>query len=290
MRFHFVSAASLAFTFAFLACSSSQTTGGSSGSSVRGPTNLNASPMGSGIHLTWTDNSANEAEFQIERKEGSGAFTRIASITFDTIQFHDTGVRAGASYTYHVRAVTGQGDASSWSNDATLVAPTGDGPGGTMDGGGGGTWDGGRDPTFAGDIVPLFQRSCGAANSSCHVKEAYGAASAQDCRGWLTLENKSLGAVYYSGPNAGQSTGCPDRSLYDRLTQLDAWQEPNGQRRKYVKAGDPQNSYLYNKIAGGPYGEDRPGVLSTPMPQNSTLPASDVAMVKKWIELGAPNN
>lgn len=56
------------------------------------------------------------------------------------------------------------------------------------------------------------------------------------------------------------------------------------------KPNDLQSSYLYNKIAGGPYGEDRPGVSSAAMPLNATLPATDIAMVKKWIESGAPED
>ena len=74
------------------------------------------------------------------------------------------------------------------------------------------------------------------------------------------------------------------------MVQIDAWQEPNGQLRKYIKPNDPQGSYLFNKIAGGPYGEDPPGVLSDPMPMTAPLPAKDVAMVKKWIESGASPN
>ena len=115
-------------------------------------------------------------------------------------------------------------------------------------------------------MIPFFERSCGTANSACHVKEAYGASSAKACRGWLTLENAPLGSKFYSGASNGQPTGCPDLSLHDRLTKLDAWQEPGGQQRKYVKPGDSANSYLYNKMAGGPFGDDRPGVASEAMP------------------------
>ncbi len=77
-------------------------------------------------------------------------------------------------------------------------------------------------------------------------------------------------------------------SLYDRLTQLDAWQEPGAKTMKYVVPNDPANGYLYNEIAKGTVGEASPGVASVNMPPNAPLSATDIAMVKKWIESGAP--
>lgn len=52
--------------------------------------------------------------------------------------------------------------------------------------------------------------------------------------------------------------------------------------------GDTKKSYLYNKAAGGPVGEKSPGVASDPMPPTGPLGATDLAMLKKWIETGAP--
>ncbi|MBS2012555.1 MAG: fibronectin type III domain-containing protein [Deltaproteobacteria bacterium] len=277
------------------ACSSGETTSSSSSGTAdpgapAAPTNLAAAQMGPGIHLTWKDNAADEAEYQIERREGEGQFARIASVTFDVVQYHDTGVAAAKTYTYRARAVSSAGKRSAYSNDVSMAAPsTATGTDGGTDSGPGIDWDGGA-VSFSAHIIPLFERSCGTGNSSCHVRDAYGASSAKACRGWLSLENAPLGAQFYGGAQAGQSTGCPDRSLYDRLTQLDAWQEPGAQTRKYVKPGDSANSYLFNKIAGGPYGDDRPGVASTPMPQppRAALSATEIAMVKKWIDTGAP--
>jgi hypothetical protein len=250
------------------------------------PSGLAATPMGAGIHLSWKDNSSDEAEFQIERRDASGAYTKIATVTFDVVQYHDTSVTAARRYAYRTRAVSSGGARSGYSNEVVLEAPAGATGADTMSAGVG--WDGGA-VSFQAHIIPFFEKSCGAGNTLCHSRDAYGAAKDQACRGWLTLENASLGAKFYSGDKNGQATGCPDRSLYDRLTQLDAWQEPNGQTRKYIKPGDPQNSYLFNKMAGGPYGEDRPGVLSSAMPPAPrTITANDVAMMKQWIESGAP--
>ena len=284
-----VSGAACAF-----ACASEETNPSTQKSGVAAPSNLSAAPMGTGIHLTWKDNSGDEAEYEVERREGAAApFAKIGSVAFDVIQLHDTGVGAQGSYTYRVRAVSPLGGKSGYSNEVTAVAPasaTGQSPGQGNPPGGGGTvptWDGGA-VSFTQHIVPLLQRSCGAASTSCHARDAYGASKDKACRGWLSLENASIGAKFYGGTVDGQSTGCPDRSLYARLTELDAWQEPGGKTRKYVKPGDPNASYLYNKIAGGPFGDDRPGVASAPMPTAAPLGATDLAMVKKWIESGAP--
>ena len=285
-----LAAAPLAFA---AACTASDT--GSPSSSGAGdpgapkaPTSLTATQMGTGIHVTWKDNSSDESEFELERKEGSGAFAKVASVVFDTVQFHDTSVAAGLSYTYRGRAIGASGAKSAYTNEATMTAPaTAAGPQDSGVDAPGPSWDGGA-VSFAEHIVPLFERSCGTTNAGCHVKEAYFATSDKACRGWLALENASLGAKGYSGAVDGKPTNCPDRSLYDRLVQLDAWQEPGGQPMKYVTPGNPAKSYLYNKMAGGPVGEASPGVASEQMPPKSPLGATDLAMMKKWIENGAP--
>ena len=97
--------------------------------------------------------------------------------------------------------------------------------------------------SFAQDIVPIFARTCGAGVMNCHIRDAYRAWSDRDCRGWLSLEDAPLGATY-----AGDATGCPDRSLYQRLTELDAWMcDPV---RKYIVPGDLDGSQLYAVISG----------------------------------------
>ncbi len=273
------------------ACSSSETEPSSAGGdpgAPAAPTGLSAAPMGTGIHVTWKDNSSDEAEFELERKEGTGAFAKVASVVFDTVQFHDTSVAAGRTYTYRGRAVGSSGLKSAYTNEASMEAPKeATGPKDSGVDAPGPSWDGGA-VSFTQHIIPLFERSCGTGNAGCHVKEQYYATSDKACRGWLTLENASLGAKGYGGAVDGQPTNCPDRSLYDRLVQLDAWQEPSGQLMKYVTPGDPAKSYLYNKAAGGPVGEKSPGVASDPMPPSGPLSAIDLAMLKKWIESGAP--
>lgn len=173
----------------------------------------------------------------------------------------------------------GGGSSSSDDDDATTGTPT---PAGT--------------PSFAEHIVPILEASCGTLNNSCHTRVAYAAASAEDCRGWLALEDSSLGAQIYDGPNAGNSTGCPDRTLYDRLTAAglaDAWEcgppaQAAGAKVPYVVPGDAAGSYLFRKINGGPYCVPDGGGASDPMPQTGTLSAVDIDLIERWIDGGAP--
>ena len=152
--------------------------------------------------------------------------------------------------------------------------------------------------SFSRDIVPIFGRSCGSGNSQCHAAVAYFANSDQGCRGWLALEDKPLGAMY-CGPNGCRSTGCPDRTLHQRLLQLEPWMCTGGKR--YVVAGDPGASLLHQNLGPDPSmgGACRDG-MGTPlarMPKDPStmmsappIPAADVDKIRQWIADGAPNN
>lgn len=144
-------------------------------------------------------------------------------------------------------------------------------------------------PIFEVDIVPIFQQSCGAGDENCHRREAYGANSDANCRGWLALENAALGSEFYSGNNEGQPTGCPDMPLYDRLLNLDAWNcEEFDPRVKYVIPCDAESSYLMRKIDGGPYCKNPMGEFTQPMPPGVELAADKIATIEAWINAGAP--
>ncbi len=146
-------------------------------------------------------------------------------------------------------------------------------------------------PLFETDIVPILNSSCGTSNNSCHSRVAYGASSAEDCRGWLSLEDAMIGAQFYSGDNVGNSTGCADRPLYERLTAgalANAWQcgppvDMAAANVPYVVPGNPAGSYLYRKISGGAYC----GTPSDPMPPAGALPAFQIETIRRWIEQGA---
>lgn len=53
-----------------------------------------------------------------------------------------------------------------------------------------------------------------------------------------------------------------------------------------VIPGNPENSYLIHKLEG------RAGIVGDRMPQDGPpyLTAGQIAIIKRWIELGAPNN
>jgi hypothetical protein len=79
------------------------------------PTNLTATYNGvAGMNLAWTDNSANEDGFRIERGTDGIVFAQIASVAADTVAYLDDGL-AGGTYHYRVRAYNGCGN-SAYSN------------------------------------------------------------------------------------------------------------------------------------------------------------------------------
>ena len=89
------------------------------------PSDLTAEPLpGAGGLLRWTDNSDNEDGFRIERRrDGAGGFRRVTTTGPDVTMFEDSGLVAGATYSYRVRAENEAG-VSAFSNLAALVAGT----------------------------------------------------------------------------------------------------------------------------------------------------------------------
>lgn len=66
------------------------------------------------VELTWKDNSDNEDGFKIERKEGAGSFSEIATVAQNVVAFTDSAVSAEKTYTYRIKAY------NSFGNSATL--------------------------------------------------------------------------------------------------------------------------------------------------------------------------
>jgi fibronectin type 3 domain-containing protein len=86
------------------------------------PTNLTATASGSTqINLSWTASTDNTAvtAYLLERCQGAGCstFTQIAST--GSVTYSDTGLTAGSSYTYRVRATDAAGNLSGYSSTAT---------------------------------------------------------------------------------------------------------------------------------------------------------------------------
>jgi len=89
------------------------------------PSELKAEAASGGAHLTWKDNSDNEASFMIERKAGTAAYTQLATVPFDTTAYHDANVATGM-YMYRVMAMPKDGThgtSTKYSNEVTLAAP-----------------------------------------------------------------------------------------------------------------------------------------------------------------------
>jgi hypothetical protein len=86
------------------------------------PSNLRAvAASASQINLTWQDNANNETGFKIERKTGSGgSWGQIATVGANVTSYASTGLTAGTTYYYRVRATNGAGD-SGYSNEASAT-------------------------------------------------------------------------------------------------------------------------------------------------------------------------
>jgi len=141
--------------------------------------------------------------------------------------------------------------------------------------------------SFSADIQPFFAASCGSATQGCHAADAYFANVDFDCRGWLSLEDSDLGG-----------NGCPDRGAYERLLELTAWScgpVPNdlnaggGVPKPFIVPGDPDASYLVQRITMGP---DPCADLSPDeqMPPLGSVSQSDLDMLTRWIREGALDN
>lgn len=295
-HFALLAASSLTLATAFVACDVGP------GAGIAAPTNLTANPMAGGVHLVWNDNSDGEIGFEVERRTTS-EFAKVTTVAFDTNQFHDETVAAGTAYVYRVRAII-DAESSAYSNEAAVTTPGSSDANGAAAGPDAGS-DAGAELTDAGvdagepqvsfrtQVVPILVQSCGAGNSSCHSRAAYAANKNMDCRGWLALEDASLGSVVYAGPTAGSATGCPDRTLHQRLGDLAAWMcTPITQ---YVVAGQPDQSLIYTVLGSNPGMDgackDGANMPLARMPKAlAPLPAADIALIKTWIEQGAKDN
>jgi len=77
------------------------------------PTGLMATPLNSGeIALAWTDNSATEDSFTVERTLDSSNWSIIATLPANTTSFTDSGLTAGTTYSYQVSASNVNGNSA----------------------------------------------------------------------------------------------------------------------------------------------------------------------------------
>jgi len=87
------------------------------------PTDLTATVAScSQINLGWTDNSGDETSFKIERSTDGSNFSEIASVGANVTSYNNTGLTAGTTYYYRVRAYNG-GGYSGYTNTANAATP-----------------------------------------------------------------------------------------------------------------------------------------------------------------------
>lgn len=76
---------------------------------------------GTKVNLTWTDNSATEDGFYVERRTGP-TFQQVATLGPNVVSFEDVAVLPMTTYVYRVRSYNGAG-ASGYSNEAMVATP-----------------------------------------------------------------------------------------------------------------------------------------------------------------------
>jgi probable HAF family extracellular repeat protein len=87
---------------------------------IAAPSALTASVLaGSRVRLGWTDNSATETGFRIQRAVADGKFVALARVAADTTAYTDRTATGGNIYRYRVRASSAAGP-SAWSNTVTV--------------------------------------------------------------------------------------------------------------------------------------------------------------------------
>jgi hypothetical protein len=106
----------------FAACVSGDDGGGDAPPAA--PSDLTVVPREGAAHVTWKDNSSNEAHFMVTRKAqgAAGDYATIATVPVNTAVYHDAAVTRGTAYTYRIVAMNDAGDASE-SNEVTFTVP-----------------------------------------------------------------------------------------------------------------------------------------------------------------------
>ncbi|MBP3531688.1 MAG: fibronectin type III domain-containing protein, partial [Thermoguttaceae bacterium] len=72
--------------------------------------------------LTWTDNATNEVRYEIQSSTNGGEWKSLSSLAANTTSRVCSGLQAGTTYSYRIRAVNADGVASNWGS-ATIAPP-----------------------------------------------------------------------------------------------------------------------------------------------------------------------
>jgi probable HAF family extracellular repeat protein len=86
------------------------------------PTLTAAATAWDSIQVRWLDNSSHETGFALLRREGIGAYVRIAVLAPNTTSYVDMAVAPNVHYTYIIRALNGDA-LTPWSNEAVVTIP-----------------------------------------------------------------------------------------------------------------------------------------------------------------------
>jgi hypothetical protein len=96
---------------------------GAAASTPLAPSSLAAATLAADtVHLTWADNSSDEAGFRLERSGNGVEFAEIATLGAGTTAFTDTGLSARTAYWYRLRAFNAAGH-SPFSGTTTVTTP-----------------------------------------------------------------------------------------------------------------------------------------------------------------------
>jgi hypothetical protein len=124
-----VEASSSSITFQFInrvgALIDTYSINSNGGSSPAVPGSLTATSITTyHANLSWTDNASNEDGFKVERCMGAGCtnFAQIAQVGPNVKTYGNSGLSAGTTYVYRVRAFNNNGN-SAYSNTASIATP-----------------------------------------------------------------------------------------------------------------------------------------------------------------------
>lgn len=96
------------------------------------------------------------------------------------------------------------------------------------------------------------------------------------------FSQKCIGCHNGGGTRLPGLMNLTDGNAYASLVGVTSIERPDLQR---VNPGDPENSYIVHKLEG------RAGIVGVRMPLTGTpLTDGQMLVIKRWIELGAPNN
>jgi hypothetical protein len=145
-----------------------------------------------------------------------------------------------------------------------------------------------RSPFFRSLRWGLFIAAAGVAMSACDEKLSDLTGPTPNLKPTLSsiqseiFSQRCIGCHTNVGRTPPQGLNLTDGNAYANLVGVAARGKAGATR---VQPGDPENSYLVHKVEG------RAGISGVRMPFNGTaLTDGQILVIKRWIELGAPNN